>query len=63
MTPTRGYRVAELAATVGVNPDTIRYYEKAGLLLARRGPRPDIGSMRLTQWTGCGSSKGHNVWV
>jgi DNA-binding transcriptional MerR regulator len=26
--------VAELAAAVGVNPDTIRYYERAGLLPA-----------------------------
>lgn len=30
--PTRGMRVAELAAAVGVSPDTIRYYERAGLL-------------------------------
>lgn len=28
----RGMRVAELARAVGVGPDTIRYYEKAGLL-------------------------------
>lgn len=33
MTPRLGYRVAELAAAVDVNADTIRYYEKAGLLL------------------------------
>lgn len=25
-------RVSELAAAVGVNPDTVRYYEKSGLL-------------------------------
>ena len=31
---TAGLRVAELAAAVGVSPDTIRYYEKAGLLPA-----------------------------
>ena len=30
-----GLRVAELAELVGVSPDTIRYYERAGLL-----PRP-----------------------
>ena len=29
---TRGLRVAELADAVGVAPDTIRYYERAGLL-------------------------------
>jgi DNA-binding transcriptional MerR regulator len=29
---TRGYRVAELADEVGVRPDTIRYYERLGLL-------------------------------
>jgi DNA-binding transcriptional MerR regulator len=29
---THGYRVAELADVVGVRPDTIRYYERAGLL-------------------------------
>ena len=28
-----GLRVAELAAAVGVGSDTIRYYEKIGLLL------------------------------
>jgi len=27
-----GMRVAELGAAVGMSPDTIRYYEKAGLL-------------------------------
>jgi DNA-binding transcriptional MerR regulator len=30
--PARDYRVAELATEVGVRPDTIRYYERAGLL-------------------------------
>src|SRR3954454_22199301 len=29
---TSGMRVAELASTVGLAPDTIRYYERAGLL-------------------------------
>jgi DNA-binding transcriptional MerR regulator len=29
---TPGYQVAELAELVGVRPDTIRYYERAGLL-------------------------------
>jgi DNA-binding transcriptional MerR regulator len=32
ITARRGLRVAELAAAVGVGGDTIRYYEKAGLL-------------------------------
>jgi DNA-binding transcriptional MerR regulator len=36
MTATRGLRVSELAEAVGVAPDTIRYYERAGLL-----PAPD----------------------
>jgi DNA-binding transcriptional MerR regulator len=31
-TAVRGLRVAELAEAVGVRPDTIRYYERAGLL-------------------------------
>jgi DNA-binding transcriptional MerR regulator len=31
-TVVRALRVAELAAAVGVRPDTIRYYERAGLL-------------------------------
>ncbi|MFW3171764.1 heavy metal-responsive transcriptional regulator [Geodermatophilus sp. CPCC 206100] len=30
----RGMRVAELARAVGVRPDTVRYYERAGLLPA-----------------------------
>src|SRR5512144_1115543 len=30
----RGLRVAELAAETGVSPDTVRYYERAGLLPA-----------------------------
>ncbi len=33
-TAARGLRVAELASAVGVRPDTIRYYERAGLLPA-----------------------------
>jgi DNA-binding transcriptional MerR regulator len=33
-TTARGLRVAELADAVGVAPDTVRYYEKAGLLPA-----------------------------
>jgi DNA-binding transcriptional MerR regulator len=35
-TTVRGLRVAELASAVGVPPDTIRYYERAGLLPAPR---------------------------
>jgi hypothetical protein len=31
-TRARGLRVAELAEAVGLSPDTIRYYERAGLL-------------------------------
>ncbi|SFO17129.1 DNA-binding transcriptional regulator, MerR family [Geodermatophilus obscurus] len=31
-TQRRGLRVAELAAAVGVAPDTVRYYERTGLL-------------------------------
>jgi hypothetical protein len=34
MTARRGLRVAELAAAVVVSADTIRYYERTGLLLA-----------------------------
>ena len=30
--PTRGLRVGELAETVGLSSDTIRYHERAGLL-------------------------------
>lgn len=30
--PARGLRVAELAAAVGLSGDTVRYYERAGLL-------------------------------
>ena len=33
-TAVRGLRVAELASAAGVRPDTIRYYERAGLLPA-----------------------------
>jgi DNA-binding transcriptional MerR regulator len=32
--PERGLRVSELAAAVGVTPDTIRYYERVALLPA-----------------------------
>jgi DNA-binding transcriptional MerR regulator len=31
-TAARGLRVAELATAVGVRPDTVRYYERSGLL-------------------------------
>ena len=33
-TAVRGLRVAELASAAGVGPDTVRYYERAGLLPA-----------------------------
>jgi DNA-binding transcriptional MerR regulator len=33
-TAVRGLRVAELATAAGVRPDTVRYYERAGLLPA-----------------------------
>lgn len=36
-----GVRIGELAAAVGVSPDTIRFYERAGLL--PRPPRLDNG--------------------
>src|SRR5829696_4584646 len=32
VTAARGLRVAELGEVVGLSPDTIRYYERAGLL-------------------------------
>jgi DNA-binding transcriptional MerR regulator len=32
--PARGLRVGELAAAAGIAPDTVRYYERAGLLPA-----------------------------
>ena len=35
MAARRGLCVAALAAAVGVSADTIRYYERTGLLLAR----------------------------
>jgi hypothetical protein len=39
--------VAELAAAVGVGPDTIRYYERAGLLPAPdRRRRPGTATTR-----------------
>jgi DNA-binding transcriptional MerR regulator len=54
-----GMRVAELANVVGVNPDTIRYYEKAGLLAPpprtptgyRRYPVGTVDRLRFIQ--GC----------
>ena len=57
-TPT-GYRVAELADRVGVRPDTIRYYERAGLLPApprtpagyRLYPESSVDRVRFVQ--GC----------
>ena len=39
-TPT-GHRLADLAGRVGVRPDTVRYYERAGLLPAP--PRTSAG--------------------
>lgn len=50
-----GLRVAELATEVGVAPDTIRYYEKAGLIAApertpagyRSYPRREVDRVRF----------------
>lgn len=41
MSAVRGLRVAELGAAVGVSADTVRYYERAGLLPA--APRTASG--------------------
>jgi DNA-binding transcriptional MerR regulator len=54
-----GLRVAELAAAVGVGPDTIRYYERTGLLAPpprtpggyRRFPPESVDRLRFIQ--GC----------
>jgi DNA-binding transcriptional MerR regulator len=53
----RGLRVAELAAAVGVRPDTVRYYERAGLLPApnrtatgyRQYPEAAVDRLRFIQ--------------
>lgn len=57
--PTGGYHVGELAAEVGVAPDTIRYYERAGFLPPpprtsagyRLYPRSAVDRLRFIQ--GC----------
>jgi len=53
--PRSGLRVAELATEVGVAPDTIRYYEKAGLISPpdrtpsgyRSYPRREVNRVRF----------------
>ncbi len=42
-TPRTGITVGQLAETAGVNVETIRYYQRIGLLLL---PRRDYGSIR-----------------
>ena len=49
----RGLRVAELAAAVGVGADTIRVYEKTGLLLAPARTPAGYRPMRRPLWIGC----------
>jgi len=49
--PARGLRVAELAEAVGLSPDTIRYYERAGLL-PPPARQPGTGPTTLAQSTG-----------
>jgi DNA-binding transcriptional MerR regulator len=43
----RGMRVAELANTVGISPDTVRYYEKVRLL-----PQPDRSATGYREYDG-----------
>lgn len=58
-TTSTGLHVSELAAAAGVRPDTVRYYEKAGLLPApprteagyRRYPRHEIDRIQFIR--GC----------
>ncbi|HUF48594.1 MAG TPA: heavy metal-responsive transcriptional regulator [Vicinamibacterales bacterium] len=44
MAPTRTYRIGELAARTGLSADTLRYYERAGLIDA---PARTSGGFRL----------------
>ena len=54
-------RISELAETVGLTIDTIRFYEKRGLLDSRlgRGAVPDlvVGKQNPTDHAGQGSRK------
>jgi hypothetical protein len=58
-TTVRGLRVAELAAAVGLGADTIRVYEKTGLLLALARTPVGYRPMRRPLWIGCQRGAAH----
>ena len=46
---TTTYSIAEAAERLGLTTDTLRYYERDGLLVRRpTGPRPDIAATPRT---------------
>jgi hypothetical protein len=42
-----GLTIAQLAARTGLRPDTIRYYERCGLLCQRSAESPHLRSLKL----------------
>ncbi|HEY7101673.1 MAG TPA: MerR family DNA-binding transcriptional regulator [Mycobacteriales bacterium] len=54
----RRVRTSELAARAAVNPQTLRYYERRGLLAPRTAPRAATARIRRTRCGGSASSSG-----
>ncbi len=55
-----GLRIGEVAAVAGVNIQTLRYYERRGLLAVPNRSLGGIGSTHSRRWRHCGSSRPRN---
>jgi len=53
--------VSKLAARVGLTTDTIRYYERTGLIPRRIGPYPVTAPSTTMLLRDCGSSRALNA--
>jgi hypothetical protein len=50
-------RIGQLAGRLAINPRTIRFYERAGLLLEPSAQRVATASTATPTSSGCGSSR------
>ena len=54
--------IGQLAEAARVNVETVRYYQRRGLLATPARPAGSIRRYPPQPWTGCASSSEHSCW-